>query len=200
MIRHARTYPTYDQFLSRGRLLTGKLIRGFLQSRLMSAFCKFHGRYSDLIQNYKLSLSHMLSSWHISYQYVDRIWHTDYYRQRITRHSWSWNWAHGGCDQSTGDTYSLRHLIPPLVFPGALVSLIFTVLWIVSFTWSGHWFWLRISSLYLIWRADFDCVFPPFTWFDALILTADFLPLPDLTHWFSLQVLPFTSSRHTDFD
>jgi hypothetical protein len=25
---------------------------------------------------------------------------------RITPHSWSWSWAHGGCDRSTGDAYS----------------------------------------------------------------------------------------------
>ena len=37
------------------RNLTGKLmLQGFLQSRLMSAFRKFYGRYS----NYQLSLSH----------------------------------------------------------------------------------------------------------------------------------------------
>jgi hypothetical protein len=36
------------------------MIQGFLQSRLMSAFCKFYGRYNDLIQNYKLALIQML--------------------------------------------------------------------------------------------------------------------------------------------
>ena len=62
LIRYARACSTYDQFLSRGRLLTDKLmLQGFLQSRLMSAFRKFYGRYNDLIYNYKLSLSHMLS-------------------------------------------------------------------------------------------------------------------------------------------
>jgi hypothetical protein len=55
---------------------------------------------------------------------------------------------------TTEDDYSPRHLIPPLMSPGVRVSLIFTVLWIVLFTWFGHWFWLRISSVYLIWRAD----------------------------------------------
>jgi hypothetical protein len=40
---------------------------GFLQSRLMSVFRKFYGRYNDLIYNYKLSLSHVLSN----------IFHTD---------------------------------------------------------------------------------------------------------------------------
>jgi hypothetical protein len=61
LIRYARACSTYDQFLSWSRLLTDKLmLQGFLQSRLMSAFRKFYGRYNDLIYNYKLSLSHML--------------------------------------------------------------------------------------------------------------------------------------------
>jgi hypothetical protein len=37
------------------------MIKGFLQSCLMSAFCKFYSRYIDLIHNDKLSLCHMLS-------------------------------------------------------------------------------------------------------------------------------------------
>jgi hypothetical protein len=62
LIWYARTCSTYDQISSRGRLLRNNLIiRGFLQSPLISAFCKFYGRYNDLIHNYKLSLSHMLS-------------------------------------------------------------------------------------------------------------------------------------------
>jgi hypothetical protein len=62
LIRYARACSTYDQFSSRGTLLTDKLIiQGFLQSRLISAFRKFYGRYNDLIHDYKLSLSHMLS-------------------------------------------------------------------------------------------------------------------------------------------
>jgi hypothetical protein len=62
LIRYARACSTYDQFSSRGRLLTDKLIiQEFLQSRLMSAFRKFYSRYNDLIHNYKLSLSHMLT-------------------------------------------------------------------------------------------------------------------------------------------
>jgi hypothetical protein len=41
LIRYARACSTYDQFLSRSRLLTDKLmLQGFLQSRLMSAFRK----------------------------------------------------------------------------------------------------------------------------------------------------------------
>jgi hypothetical protein len=45
LIRFARSCYTYDQFLSRTRLLTEKLmLQGFVQFRLMSAFCKFYGR------------------------------------------------------------------------------------------------------------------------------------------------------------
>jgi hypothetical protein len=52
----------WNAMLSRGGLLIDKLmLQGFLQPRLMSAFGKFYGRYNDLIQNYKLSFSHMMS-------------------------------------------------------------------------------------------------------------------------------------------
>jgi hypothetical protein len=48
LIRYARACSTYDQFLSRSTLLTDKLmLQRFLQSRLMSAFRKFCGRYND---------------------------------------------------------------------------------------------------------------------------------------------------------
>jgi hypothetical protein len=60
----AQQYNLYgsDQFFSRGRLLTEKLmLQGFLHYRLMSALRKFYGRYNDLIYDYKLLLSHMLS-------------------------------------------------------------------------------------------------------------------------------------------
>jgi hypothetical protein len=94
--------------------------------------------------------------------------------QWITSHSWSWNWAHGGCDGSTRDAYSPRRLIQPLVFPGFRVSPIFTVLWIVPFTWSGNLFQLQISYVYFIWRTDFDCGFLRLPDVDTLILTNGF--------------------------
>jgi hypothetical protein len=79
---------------------------------------------------------------------------------RLKPFTWTGIGDHGRSDRSTWDAYSHTHLIPPLVFPGVRVtSLIFTVSWIAKFTWSVHWFWLRISSVYLIWRTDFDCVF-----------------------------------------
>jgi hypothetical protein len=60
LIRYERACSIYNQFLSRGRLPTDKLmLQGFLQSHLMSVFRKFYRRYNDLIYNCNLSLSHM---------------------------------------------------------------------------------------------------------------------------------------------
>ena len=62
LIRYARAFSAYDQFLNRGRLLTDKLLlQGFQQSRLKAAFRKFYGRYNNLVYQYDLSLSQMLS-------------------------------------------------------------------------------------------------------------------------------------------
>jgi hypothetical protein len=60
------------------------------------------------------------------------------------------------------------------VFPGVRVSLIFTVLWIVPFVWSWHWFWLQIFSVYLMWHTDFYCRFSRLPNLDALILINGF--------------------------
>jgi hypothetical protein len=61
LIRYTRACSTYDQFLVRGSLLTNKLMsQGFQMSRLQAAFCKFYGRFNDLIYPYNLSLGHML--------------------------------------------------------------------------------------------------------------------------------------------
>jgi hypothetical protein len=100
----ARDCSTYDKFLSLGRLLTDKLmLQGFLQSRLMSAFRKFYGRYNNLLDNYKLSLSHMLSD--IFYTNIDRPYFAHWLLQWITLRPWSWNCTQGGCDWSTGGAY-----------------------------------------------------------------------------------------------
>jgi hypothetical protein len=62
LIWYARACSTYDQFLFRGNLLTDKLMsQGFQLHRLQAAFCKFDGRYNDLICPYNLSVCHMLS-------------------------------------------------------------------------------------------------------------------------------------------
>jgi hypothetical protein len=56
LIRYARAYSTYDQFLIRGSVLTNKLMsQRFLQFRLQAAFSKFYGCYNDLLCQYNLS-------------------------------------------------------------------------------------------------------------------------------------------------
>ena len=37
------------------------MMQGYNESRLKSSFRKFYGRYNDLVCDYKLSLSHMLT-------------------------------------------------------------------------------------------------------------------------------------------
>ena len=44
-----------------GYLQTSLLLQGFQQSRLKAAFRKFYGRYNNLVYQYDLSLSQMLS-------------------------------------------------------------------------------------------------------------------------------------------
>ena len=62
LIRYARACYAYEDFLRRGQLLTKKLmLQGYNESRLKSSFRKFYGRYNDLVCDYKLSLSHMLT-------------------------------------------------------------------------------------------------------------------------------------------
>ena len=62
LIRDARACYAYEDFLRRGQLLTKKLmLQGYNDSRLKSSFRKFYGRYNDLVCDYKLSLSHMLT-------------------------------------------------------------------------------------------------------------------------------------------
>jgi hypothetical protein len=62
LIRYARACCAYVDFPKRGKLLTKKLmLQGYNESRLKSSFCKFYGRYNDLVCDYKSSLAHMLN-------------------------------------------------------------------------------------------------------------------------------------------
>ena len=104
LIRYARACSAYDQFLNRGKLLTDKLLlQGFQQSRLKAAFRKFYGRYNNLVYQYDLSLSQMLSD--VFHSHCWAVFHTLIWL-RIVPFTWSRLWAHGGCDRSTGDAYS----------------------------------------------------------------------------------------------
>jgi hypothetical protein len=62
LIRYLRACFAYRDFWKRGKLLTNKLmLQGYNESRLKSSFCKFYGRYNDLVCNYKSSLAHKLN-------------------------------------------------------------------------------------------------------------------------------------------
>jgi hypothetical protein len=89
LIRCERACSTYDQFLSRGRLLTDKLmLRGFLQSRLMSACRKFYGRY---IEPYVVEFFHTnnwLIDWlrfYVPLENFSLIWRRHHYRWRAAK-------------------------------------------------------------------------------------------------------------------
>jgi hypothetical protein len=91
------------------------MLQGFLQSCLMSAFRKCYGRYNDLIDNYKLSLSHMLSDiFHTnSWPYLAHwLW------QRINPHETGIT----GVTCRQGMLTPPRHLILHLVCRGIRVS------------------------------------------------------------------------------
>ena len=61
LIRYARACSTYEHFKYRGKILTDKLLsQGYQESRLISTFRKFYGRYNDLICDFGVCLSEML--------------------------------------------------------------------------------------------------------------------------------------------
>ena len=95
---YARACSAYDQFLNRSRLLTDKLLLPeFQQAHLKAVFRKLYGRYNNLVSQYDLPLSQMLSDM------LRRFSHRFYYGLfRLPDQ----DWAHGGCDRSTGDAYS----------------------------------------------------------------------------------------------
>jgi hypothetical protein len=107
---------------SQCRLLTDKFVlQGFLQSRLISACISFYGPFNDLIYNCKFPLGQMFSD----YFYTDTgLFLAHWLRQQITLHSWSRNWAYGGCDQSTGNANFSNAAYPTTgVSGGPIISL-----------------------------------------------------------------------------
>jgi hypothetical protein len=72
---------------------------------------------------------------------------------RIVPFTWTGIWAHGGCE-SVRPVYwgcllvlGTVYMIPPLVFPGVHIGLVFTV----SFTWLTEDFFFQTG------RTEFDC-------------------------------------------
>ena len=61
LIRYARDYSSYGDFIDSGRLLTKKLVdQGYTLEKLKIYFRKFYGRYSDLVQHYNTYISQFL--------------------------------------------------------------------------------------------------------------------------------------------
>jgi hypothetical protein len=61
LIWHVRAFSVHEGFSKRGKLLTNKLtLQGYNEFRSKLSFCKFYGRYQDLVCDCKLSLAHML--------------------------------------------------------------------------------------------------------------------------------------------
>ena len=61
-LRYASASSAYSDFLVRSRLLTGKLLgQGYNRFNLITTFKKFYGRHYDLIGNFQLSVTHMVT-------------------------------------------------------------------------------------------------------------------------------------------
>ena len=62
LIRYARASSSYECFILRAVYLSNKLLRqGYVKERLISSLRKLYGRYSDLVKQYEVPLSRMLS-------------------------------------------------------------------------------------------------------------------------------------------
>jgi hypothetical protein len=58
LIRYSRACGSYQDFLDRGLLLTGKLLnQGFLLVKLKSSLRKFYGHHHDLVDRYGISVT-----------------------------------------------------------------------------------------------------------------------------------------------
>ena len=61
LIRYARAYSVYSDFLVRS-LLTRKLLgQGYNRFKLITTFKKFYGRHYDLIGKFQLSVTHIVT-------------------------------------------------------------------------------------------------------------------------------------------
>jgi hypothetical protein len=104
LIRYARVCSTYNQFLVRGSLLINKLMsQGFQLSRLQTAFRNFMVVTTILFAHTTFRLTTCCLIFFIP---IVQPFLTHWSWLRVVPFIWSGGGAHGGCDQSTGDTYS----------------------------------------------------------------------------------------------
>ena len=61
-VRYARACTFYHDFLIRCRLLSSKLLnQGYTRSKLIAAFKKFYGRHSELVYEYDVPVTRMIT-------------------------------------------------------------------------------------------------------------------------------------------
>ena len=100
LLRYARACSSYGCFILRATRLSNKLLeQGYVKERLKSSLRKFYGRYGDLIKQYGVSLSQVLSDilwpdhmqwqpptdqtrpftefWVVFIEHLRRVWHAD---------------------------------------------------------------------------------------------------------------------------
>ena len=116
LIRYGRACSACNQFLSRSKLLTNKLLsKGFQLSRLKATFRKFYGRFPDIQSVIKLN----------TVRHIKPFLYTDFDCGLIAPSTRCRIFAHGECDRcrtcQQGMLTPPRHLIPPLVYPGVHV-------------------------------------------------------------------------------
>ena len=87
LIRYVRACSSYECFILRASWLSSKLLKQeYTVERLKSSFRKFYGRYGDLIQQYKVSLSRMLND----ILTLDQQWLHN--QSDFPSISWPWYW------------------------------------------------------------------------------------------------------------
>jgi hypothetical protein len=121
LVRHTIQFrlqaATYDQFLIWVSLLTNTLMsRGFLQSRLQAAFCKFYGGYNNLVCQYNLPLGQVLSDVFHECRSLRRYWHADLDCSSCRLLDLEVGLMAGVAGRR-GMLAPPGHLVPPLVYP-----------------------------------------------------------------------------------
>ena len=61
LIRYARTYSMYEDFIMRNQLLSSTLLKqGFIRNRLIAILKRFYGRHSVLVDRFKVSVTNII--------------------------------------------------------------------------------------------------------------------------------------------
>ena len=62
LIRYARASSLYEDFISRSRLLTSKLLKqGYTRNRLIATLKKFYGRHNNLVNKFDMSVTRIIT-------------------------------------------------------------------------------------------------------------------------------------------